>query len=303
MKIEQLKQLIETVKSGSLNQASKNLYLSRSSLSTSIKNLEEELGAPILIRHSKGVSLTPFGANVYNQAKEICDRINFLQYTSKKTDNQLFIANMFCSMANDAVAEMLKNSEEKNITLYIEEAPLRSVFQKVCSGLCEIGVVTIFSGGQEIVHRKMEEEKLEFHPMAVRQLGALVGPKNPMYRGKKKIVDMKDLHGYPHLINYATPTDHTWEHNFTPQSPFRDNYFVSDLGLALRLVENTNAVMIDSQDKNIYENLYGPHDYRFIPIKDYPPCTTGWIKLRHNSLSTLAKTFISLLSNRTRYAK
>ena len=62
MKIEQLEQLIKIVECGSMNTAAEEMYLARSSLSTSMKRLEEELGEPVFIRHSNGVNLTPFGS-------------------------------------------------------------------------------------------------------------------------------------------------------------------------------------------------------------------------------------------------
>ena len=74
MKIEQLEQLIKIVESGSMNIAAKEMYIARSSLSTSMKHLENELGGQIFSRHSNGVSLTPFGATVYSHANEICSR-------------------------------------------------------------------------------------------------------------------------------------------------------------------------------------------------------------------------------------
>ena len=79
MKIEQLEQLIKIVECGSMNTAAEEMYLARSSLSTSMKRLEEELGEPVFIRHSNGVNLTPFGSTVYNHAREICSRIQFLR--------------------------------------------------------------------------------------------------------------------------------------------------------------------------------------------------------------------------------
>ena len=58
MKIEQLQQLLQIVAEGSMNEAAQKLYVARSSLSTSMKNLEAELGAPIFERTTRGVTLT-----------------------------------------------------------------------------------------------------------------------------------------------------------------------------------------------------------------------------------------------------
>ena len=102
MKIEQLEQLIRIVESGSMNIAAKEMYVARSSLSTSMKHLEAELGGQIFSRHSNGVSLTPFGSTVYHHAREICSRVQFLQGVSSVSQNgQLHISSMYCSMANE----------------------------------------------------------------------------------------------------------------------------------------------------------------------------------------------------------
>lgn len=79
MKIEQFQQLLQIVAEGSMNEAAQKLYVARSSLSTSMKNLEAELGAPIFERTTRGVTLTAFGRDVYQQAQEICQRFSFLQ--------------------------------------------------------------------------------------------------------------------------------------------------------------------------------------------------------------------------------
>ena len=84
MKIEQLQQLLQIVAEGSMNEAAQKLYVARSSLSTSMKNLEAELGAPIFERTTRGVTLTAFGRDVYQQAQEICQRFSFLQRRGSK---------------------------------------------------------------------------------------------------------------------------------------------------------------------------------------------------------------------------
>ena len=73
-------------------------------------------------------------------------------------------------------------------------------------------------------------------------------------------------------------------------------YVVSDLGLALRLISETGAVMIDSKDDEIYKSFYAKNNYRFIPIRDYPKCKTGWIQHKALQLSPLAQEYVDLLT-------
>ena len=122
MKIEQLQQLLKIVEEGSINEAAKELYIARSSLSTSMKNLERELGAQIFSRNSKGVCLTDFGADVYSQAKDICTKIDFIQSVPYEEDRMnLSISSMYCSLANDAFVELYQRHFRDNFTGSIEE--------------------------------------------------------------------------------------------------------------------------------------------------------------------------------------
>ena len=301
VKIEQLEQLIRIVESGSMNTAAKDMYIARSSISTSMKNLEEELGGQIFSRHSNGVSLTPFGATVYNHAREICGRVHFLRGMSSNEERvHLHIASMYCSMANDAFASFLRLHTEECLNASIEEVSAHKVIDMVRAGISEIGVLTLFSDTEEFTIRKLENENLEFHEITQRQLGAVVGPSNPLYHSDCKDLELQDLNGYPHLENYATPTDHAWEHRVLKEDSTQGRYVVSDLGLALRLISETSAVMIDARDDEIYRGFYAQFNYRFIPIRDYPKCRTGWIKHRALTLSELAEEYIRILTDRAK---
>lgn len=301
MKIEQLQHLIKIIEKGSMNEAAKELYIARSSLSSSMKSLENEFGGrQILERHSKGVYLTPFGSNVYAQAKEIVNRIDFLQNISE-TDkgNKLRIGSMYCSMANDALAQLLASHYKENLDVILEETSCINVINLVGDGFYEIGIVTLFEGTEHIFKSNMEDKDIEWHEMTKRQLGAMVGPKNPLYDEYRNEITLDELKVYPHLENYATPTELPWEQVYGSTGEYRNEYLVSDLGIALRLVEETDAVLIDSYDNEIYRNLYKHCDFKFIPLVDYPECKTGWIKKRDFELSHMASEFIKIFTQLT----
>lgn len=79
MKIEQLQYFIEVVKAGSVNAASKKVYISQQSLNKSLHSLEDELGFDILNRTRRGVSLTKEGEVVFNAAQAIVARFEQMQ--------------------------------------------------------------------------------------------------------------------------------------------------------------------------------------------------------------------------------
>lgn len=76
MKIEQLEYFIEVVKAGSINAASKKVFISQQSLNKSLHSLEDDLGFPILNRTRRGVTMTAEGEIVFNAAQAIVARFD-----------------------------------------------------------------------------------------------------------------------------------------------------------------------------------------------------------------------------------
>src|SRR5258708_21905711 len=59
---------------GSFNQAAHNLHLTQPALSRQVKDLEDELGVPLLVRGTNLVTLTDAGELFYEEAREVLAR-------------------------------------------------------------------------------------------------------------------------------------------------------------------------------------------------------------------------------------
>lgn len=71
MKFIQLRNFIAVIEAGTFRQAAKNLHLSQSSISKSLQQLEDEIGAEILHRGARGVMPTAAGEALLARAKII----------------------------------------------------------------------------------------------------------------------------------------------------------------------------------------------------------------------------------------
>lgn len=71
MKFEHLRYFVEVVRSQSMNKAAKKLMVSQPTVSSTIKNLERELGFQLIERSSKGVRLTEKGRIVFEDAEQV----------------------------------------------------------------------------------------------------------------------------------------------------------------------------------------------------------------------------------------
>lgn len=84
MQIQQLQYFLEIAAEKSISKAAKKLYLSQPTLSQQVIKLEEELGIPLLVRHSKSVSLTDAGEQFEQHTRSILGSLNQLQDLMKQ---------------------------------------------------------------------------------------------------------------------------------------------------------------------------------------------------------------------------
>ena len=76
MNLKQLKYFVQITESGSLSEAARILRIAQPSLSLQIKNLEEELGTSLFMRHARGVTPTDLGSMFYQQASMIVREVD-----------------------------------------------------------------------------------------------------------------------------------------------------------------------------------------------------------------------------------
>jgi len=71
MDSRKLRYFAVTARLGSFSRAAEELRVAQPALSRRIREIEDELGRPLFVRHGRGVRLTPFGATVLQRAEEI----------------------------------------------------------------------------------------------------------------------------------------------------------------------------------------------------------------------------------------
>ncbi len=69
MDMRQLRYFVQIVESGSLAKASRQLFIAQPALSQQMARLEDEIGRPLLLRSSRGVTPTDNGEALYHHAK------------------------------------------------------------------------------------------------------------------------------------------------------------------------------------------------------------------------------------------
>ena len=74
MELRHLRYFVSVAELGSISRAAEKLFIAQPALSAQIKQLEEEVGAALLVRLPRGVRLTPAGESFFGDAKAILAR-------------------------------------------------------------------------------------------------------------------------------------------------------------------------------------------------------------------------------------
>ncbi|CCJ91396.1 LysR substrate-binding domain-containing protein [Cronobacter turicensis] len=82
MDLKRIKYFCKVIEHGSISEAARQLNMAQPPLSKRIQELEDELGAPLLVRSSNGVEITAAGNYFYHR---VCQILNQLEDTTRET--------------------------------------------------------------------------------------------------------------------------------------------------------------------------------------------------------------------------
>lgn len=149
MELRVLQYFLAIAREQSIIRAAESLHLSQPTLSTQIKNLEEELGKQLLIRGTKGsrkVTLTEEGMILRKRAEEILDLVQKTEKEITLTDNIIMGDVYIGTGETDAVhilAKTAKNLQNSypGIHYHISSGNAAFVMEHLDKGLLDFGIV------------------------------------------------------------------------------------------------------------------------------------------------------------------
>jgi len=186
MDIIHLVYFTEVARQESFTKAAEVLYVSQSTISKLIKNLETELGVSLFHRSPKKIILTDAGLLLFDKATIILDTLNSINtelYNLVGTPQghlKIGIAPTVQTLFSKAIAEF--NFLYPQITIDLSEDGSRTIEQQIHDGILDVGVVVLPT------RANVELETVSFlqDPLML-----IVHAQHPL--AAKSIVDMKDL--------------------------------------------------------------------------------------------------------------
>lgn len=166
MTLQQIHYAITIAKEGSLNKAAEKLYIAQPSITSSLQELEKELGITVFYRSGRGVSLTPDGAEfilyareVYSQYESLMDRYGEAHNLKRKFG----VSAQHYSYAVKAFVEMVKEFDTTQYEFAMRETTTKNVILDVSSMRSEIGILYLSDFNRAAIGKLLRSAGLEFH--------------------------------------------------------------------------------------------------------------------------------------------
>lgn len=294
----QLNYVTEIYNCGSINKAAQNLFVSQSSLSNSIRELEDELGIKIFIRSNRGIILTDDGREFITQIRPIIEQQKKVEkFYSDRDENSCAILKIssqrypFCA---DAFVNMLRENTFENFEFTFKETDMDKVIENVSQRKSDIGILFLSDMSEKFMNRILSANDLEYNEIARIRPHVFIN-KDHVLAGKEHI-NLSELTDYPYIVfskKDNTTSNYSEEAVFCGSLDFKKIIYVNDRATVYNIIGHTDAFTTGS---GILPAGYAPDNITSIPIGDnLDYMRLVWIKLKDFNINPLAEKFINKL--------
>lgn len=293
MTIQQCKYVLEIAKTGSFSEAAKQLFIAQSSLSISIKSLEQELNIKIFERSGNGVHLTDEGAEFVKYATQICDNSDFVteRYATKNIYRKLYIATQHYDFIADIFGKFLKQTNSESYRFSIREIETHNIIRDVETAHSDIGIIAIKDADYDIMKRYLSKKRLSFTPVLKAMPHVFLRKEHPLVHCDK--LTTSDLKDYPY-VSYEQG-----EHNssfFTEEladiSYIEKHIEISDRATLMNVLMLTDSYTVGT---GIMPSALNKGDIVSIPFESDESYIIGYILNEERKISDITQEFIELL--------
>ena len=154
MTLTQLQYAITIAGAGSMNEAARALFLSQPSLSSAMKELEEEIGVRLFLRTNRGIALTPEGEEFIGYARQVVEQYSLMEsrYIKKEKIKKKFSVSMqHYTFAVKAFIEMVKQFGMDEYEFAVYETKTYEVIENVKDFKSEIGILYLNAFNEKVL--------------------------------------------------------------------------------------------------------------------------------------------------------
>ena len=296
MTIQQLHYVITISETGSFNKAAEILYVAQPSLTSSIKELERELGISIFHRSGRGVTLTNDGVEFVLYARQLYQQYESLmqKYGKMGTLKKKFgISTQHYSFAVKSFVEMVKKFNTAEYEFAIRETKTRDIIDDVSTGKSEIGIIYLSNFNRMAITKLLHTKDLEFHELTACEAYVYLWKGHPLAGCKS--IRFEQLNEYPCLsFEQGDNSSFYFAEEILSTNEYARTIKANDRATMLNLMIGLNGYTLCSGI--ICEELNGS-DYIAVPFEHEDAETAdrmeiGYITRKNMPLSRMGELYI-----------
>ncbi len=293
LNIQQLKYLDYIEKTGSINRAAELLFVSPSTISVSLKELEAEVGQQLFTRSSSGMTTTHEGHEFITQARQVLSQLDVMRdlFVNNESERQFFsVSSQHYDFASEAFSKFINKHPGERFVYRFFEVDTYSVIKNVSQNVSEIGFVYLSEFNRRMLTRLFEQENLQFHVMWEFQPHVFIRKDHPLTEFES--IKYKDLMDYPAITFEQTEhqNDFLTEHPLEVQANDQ-KVVVSDRMSAINIITGSNAYLTGS---GIMTNRITDDYVTSIPLESSESHHICWIAPKNQVLSTNAQNYLKI---------
>jgi len=161
--LRQMEIFLNVVTSGHLTNVAKEMHLSQSAISMSIKELENILGRPVFDRINKKLVLNEVGRAFHKEIEPIFKKLSDIEYEFKNSENKGMIrvgasTTIVDYLMPSIICSYMSSYPDVKITL--KEGNTKDIANMIQEGSIDIGFVEGFVSGSDILKEKVGVDEL-----------------------------------------------------------------------------------------------------------------------------------------------
>ena len=200
MTLQQLRYVTAVADSGTISKAAERCFISQSSLTNSIRELEQELGLTIFHRTNRGVVLTAEGEVFLGYARQVLAPVELIEEKylgAGQVKHQFCVSAQHYSFAVEAFVALLKEYEGDEYDFRIRETQTYEIIEDVAHLRSEVGLLYLNHDNENVLRKVIRDHALEFTPLFTAKPHVFVGAASPL--AEKASVTLEELRPYPRL--------------------------------------------------------------------------------------------------------
>lgn len=247
MTIQQCKYILAIARSGSMNEAAKSLLVSQASLSSAVRELEDEFNIRIFDRSNKGVRITRDGSEFIRYARQLLAQYEVItdryQGEDKKSIRNFAVTSQHYDFVAEAFVVFMKKFRV-DFNLSLKEARTFEVIDDVTNLRSDVGILAYLkapTGGY--MERYLKRNGLEYHQLFETSPHVFLGKHHPLANCDQ--LTLEELADYPYITydqGEAGPIEFSEE--LTESNPTKKHIRINDRATLMNLLLSTDSYTI-----------------------------------------------------------